>query len=165
MNTRGVYAHVMGVCVAALTVGCGTQVYEPSTDPSPPAISDTTPAGYDQWQEMDGGVKDDIPEMAEMAAAYGLEELNWPSEAYAEKYSPLGIPVGVGLLEDYCVVGVHSPEEEQERGLVNITIMSRFNEAHTIQQWELTPEDVHTILDEHRPFCSGEVSDPPTQNT
>lgn len=168
MNTRGVYAHVMGVCVAALTVGCGTQVYEPSTSSSPPAISDTTPAGYDRWQEMEGDTTD-IPEMAEMAAAYGLEELNWPSEAYAEKHNHLGTVVGVALLEDYCVVGVHSPEEEQERGLVNVMIMSRFNEAHTIQLLELTPEDVRTMLDQYRPFCSGKVSDLPsdipTQNT
>ena len=164
MNTRGVYAHVMGVCVAALTVGCGTQVAGPNTGSELPAISNTTPAGYDRWQEMNGGTTD-IPEMADMADAYGLGMLNWPSETYAEQQSPLGTAVGVALLEDYCVVAVHSPQEEQEQGLVNVTVMSRFNETYAAEQLELTPEDVRSMLDQHRPFCSGEASEPPTQTT
>lgn len=151
MNALGVYARVIGVCVAALIAsGCGTQSSNTTSAKELPPISENIPAGYDRWDELNGGPSD-IPEMADLANVYGLTEINLPSEAHFDDY------VGVSQLEDYCVVGFHSPEEEQESGLMDLVIMSRLNESYYILLPALPPENVRMMLEKYRPLCSGEV--------
>lgn len=165
VNAQGVYVRVIGVCVAALTAsGCGTQSPETSSTQELPAVSENIPSGYDRWDELDGGPSG-IPEMDDLARAYGLEQISLPTESHLKDY------MGVAQLEDYCVVGFHSPEEAQESGLMDVAILSRLNEAYTIVLPALPPENVRMMLDKYRPFCSGEVefddiqTDTPVENT
>ena len=158
MNASGVYALVTGVCVAALTVsGCGTQSTETGTQGELPPISKNLPDGYDRWEELDGGPSG-IPEMDDLAAAYGVAGINLPASEYTEEY------LGVAQLERYCVVGFHSPDEPQETGLMDVTVLSRFNKAYTIFMPALPPENIRTMREKYRPLCSGEseLSDIPS---
>ena len=135
--------------MAALTIsGCGTQSPDTTAREELPPISTTAPAGYDRWEEMDGGPSG-IPEMDDLAAAYGLEGIDLPSSEYVEEY------LGVAQLEAYCVVGFHSPDEPQETGLMDMTILSRFNRSYTILMPTLPPENVRMMLEKYRPLCDG----------
>ena len=143
------------MCVAALSVsGCGTQSPETSAQEELPPISKNLPDGYDRWEELNGGPSG-IPEMDDLAAAYGVETINLPASEHTEEY------LGVAQLERYCVVGFHSPDEPQETGLMDVTIMSRLNKSYVIFMPALPPENIRMMLEKYRPLCSGksELSD------
>lgn len=161
MNTRGVFVRFIGACVAALTTiivsGCGTQSSSPSADTEPepkaPSVTIHDPADYDRWGELNGGDKDLPPEMGDLEKAYGLDELNWPSGEYFTDY------VGVARLGKYCVAAFHSPETLQENGIVDVDIMSKYNQLYVIRSDEaLTWYQVRRMLNKYRPFCNDEVA-------
>lgn len=143
-------ALVIGACVAALSIsGCSAQSPEPKKTAGLPAISKNIPDGYDRWDEMNGGPAD-IEEMKVMAAFYGLDAINVPSEKYANEY------VGVTQLEQYCVLGFVAREESTITGLIDLVILSRYNESYVIGAPALPPKNVSVIIDKYRPLCSGD---------
>lgn len=150
MNTRRVFALVIGTCVAVLSIsGCSAQSPEPKTGSELPAINENIPKGYDRWEKMNGGPAD-IPEMAAMAEMYGLNGINLPTKAYVGDY------IGVSQLESYCVVGFHTTLDGAEVGLMDLVVMSRFNKSYFIGMPSLPPENVLPMIDKYRPLCSGD---------
>jgi hypothetical protein len=153
VNTRRVFVLVIGACVAALSISsCSAQ--PPEQNPAAvrtPAITETAPAGYDRWEEAYGGPAD-IPEMTAMAKYYGLDSIDVPSDEYANDY------VGVSRLESFCVIAFYTTVEEAEGNLMNVLVMSRYNESYFIILPSLPQENVRPMLDKYRPLCSGDAT-------
>lgn len=151
MNTRCVFALVIGVCVAALTA-CNSSAQLPdSAAKGLPAIEETNPVGYDRWTEMNGGPAD-IPEMKIMAEKFGLKELGVPTSEYFDQ----GV-IGVARLERYCVLALTGDMGSASQGLLDMTLMSRYNKTYYVMMPSLPTENIPKMIDKYRAFCNGEA--------
>jgi hypothetical protein len=88
--------------------------------------------------------------MQVMAQVAGLKSINLPTQKYYDE----GV-VGVALFEDYCVLLFSMTQEEVDKGLVSLTLLSRFNMSYAIAMPALPSENVHRMVDKYRKFCAG----------